>query len=98
MYNRGYERYTRRCIPGYVHPRYTRRCIPGYVHPRVYQEVYTTLCTPYHPGYTTVPPGTPSGMLSVLHVRTSPGDEALGSEKEKPVGERENGGLKLIKV
>ena len=34
-----------------------------------------------------VHPSTPSGMLSVLHVRGVPAERALGSDWEKPMGE-----------
>jgi len=47
----------------------------------VHPVVYASLCTP---GYTA---GTPSGMLSVLHVLGCTTGEALGSEERKPRGE-----------
>ena len=65
------------------------RCTLGYT-TRVYHGVYTTLCTPpslYHPGYTHH--ATP--LVYTLHATarwcTLPCDRALGSTKEKPVGE-----------
>ena len=59
-------------------PPYYARYTLGGVHTPPYYAQYTTLGTP-----TTL-----SGMLSVLHVRTSGGREALGSSWEKPLGRR----------
>jgi len=67
--------------------------IPPYYASLVYYGGYTPSlpCTLlYHPGYTTILPPSAACPLYRYPVYTAGRDEALGSEKEKLLGERED--------